>query len=471
MNKSKGKRQMAKGKSEDKWQMTNGKSEDKVPGSFRGKFQRQSRFLIFAFCLLPFAFPLMGCREKTTAAEATPVAVKIKTVELNPASKGVRYSANIEPAKRVELSFKVGGYVERLLQMRGVDSQMRDVQEGDFIAQGAVLARVRQSDYAVKVSQAQSQAAEAKSGLESSQAQFAEAQSSIASSKAQLAEAGAAFEKAQLDFDRAKSLFASQSMTKSDYDAAKAQFEAAEAKRNAARSQVAVVEAKADAARAQIEALRARVKGAQAMITEATIPLQDTALRAPMNAVVLQRSVEVGTLVSAGKAGFTVADTSSVKAVFGVPDLTVGKLKLGSTLTVTTESLPGTEFQGQITGLAPAADAKSRVFEIEVTIPNPRQALKAGMIASLEVAAAAPAPPLTVVPVSAIVRAKDKPDQYAVFVVEEKSGRSVARSRTVKLGAALGNTIAVLEGVSASERIITTGATLVIDGQAVQAIP
>ncbi len=81
----------------------------------------------------------------------------------------------------------------------------------------------------------------------------------------------------------------------------KTQFETAEAKRDAARSQVTMLEARAESARAQIEVLRAKVKGSQAVITEATIPLQDTALRAPMNAVVLQKTVEVGTLVSPAK--------------------------------------------------------------------------------------------------------------------------------------------------------------------------
>jgi multidrug efflux system membrane fusion protein len=430
--------------------------------------------LTFALCLLPFAFLLTGCHEKTATAESAAVSVKVKTVEMNQASKGVRYSANIEPAKQVELAFKVGGYVEGLLQVRGVDGRMRDVQEGDVITKGTALARLRRSDYAVKVSQAESQTAEATSGLESSQAQLADAQGAVASSRAQLAEAEAALGKARLDFDRAKNLFASQSLTKADYDAAKTQLDTAEAKRAAAQSQVAMLDARAGSARAQIEVYRAKVKGSQAVVAEAAIPLQDTALRAPMNAVVLQKSVEAGTLVSPGKAGFVVADTSAVKAMFGVPDLTVGKLKLGSTLTVTTESLPGTEFRGQITRISPAADPKSRVFEIEVTIPNPHQTLKSGMIASLEVGPevlSAPAPAVTVVPVSAIVRAKNGADHYAVFVVEENGGRAIARSRVVKLGEALGNTIVVLEGVSAGERVITTGTTLVLDGQPVQIIP
>ena len=445
------------------------KGEDK--GKFPGVFQRQLRMFIFASCLLPFTLSLIGCGGKTAAAEHPPVAVTIKTVDMNPVSKGVRYSANIEPMKQVELAFKVSGYIDQILQARGVDGKMRDIQAGDMVTKGTTLARVRQSDYAVKVSQAQSQASEAKSSLDSGHAQYAESQSSITSGKAQLAEAEARLEKARLDFDRTKTLFASQSVTKTEYDAVKSQVEVAEAKYAAARSQVAMYEAKERAAKAQIEVLRARVNGSQATVTEATIPLQDTALRAPLDGIVLQRSVEAGALVSVGKTGFIIADMSSVKAVFGVPDLTVGTLKLGSTLTVTTESLPSTEFQGQITGIAPAADTKSRVFEIEVTIPNPNHLLKAGMIASLEVAGVKPSEPVTVVPVSAIVRAPNTADQYAVFVVEEKGGQTVARSRIVKLGEALGNTIVVLEGVKVGERIITTGATLILDGQKVQAIP
>jgi multidrug efflux system membrane fusion protein len=429
------------------------------------------RFLAFGFWLLPFAFPLMGCREKSSAAEATPVTVKVETVEMNEASNGVRYSANIEPMKQVELAFKVSGYVDRILQVRGVDGRIRDVQAGDIVTQGTVLASVRQGEYTVKVSQAKSQASEARSSLESSRAQYAEAQSAVATGKAQLAEADAAFEKARLDFERAKNLFSSESYTKKDYDAAKSQFEAAEARSAVARSQVAMYEAKERAAGAQIEVLRARVSNSEARITEAVIPLHDTALRAPMNGVVLQRSIETGVLVSPGKTGFVIADLDTVKAVFGVPDLTVGKLKLGSNLTVSSESLPGTEFHGRITSISPAADPKSRVFEVEVSIPNPRQALKSGMIASLEVAAVKPRGPVIVVPISAIVRARDSGNQYSVFVVEEKGGKSTARSRVVKLGEALGNTIAVLEGVSAGERVITSGATQTIDGQAVQVIP
>src|SRR5262245_49736116 len=110
----------------------------------------KSRFLIFALCVSPFAFTLTGCREKSSAAEPTTRPWKVKPAEMNPAGKGVRYSANIEPMKQVELSLKVNGYVDRILQARAVDGRMRDAQGGDVATQGTVLAIERQGEYAAR---------------------------------------------------------------------------------------------------------------------------------------------------------------------------------------------------------------------------------------------------------------------------------------------------------------------------------
>jgi RND family efflux transporter MFP subunit len=396
---------------------------------------------MIGLCFMPFA--LSGCGARKVTAEQAPVSVKVRAVETVTAGNGVRYSASIEPQTQVELAFNVGGYVAGLLQVRGADGRMRAVQAGDVVRQGTVLARVRPADYQSNVDQAK--------------ARLRVSESSLEPTRAQAAEAEAALERAKLDFERAARLLESQSLTKPDYDAAKANLE--------------MTQAKAEAARAQIAVTNAQIKSSQAALTDEMIPLQDTALRAPLNAIVLQRTVEVGTLVAPGRSGFVLADTSSVKAVFGVPDLTVAKLKLGDALTVTTEALPGTEFRGQITRVSPAADAKSRVFSVEVTIPNPRQSLKAGLIASLELAAAGPPKQATTVPLTAIVRAKAEPNEYAVFVVETQGNRQIARLRGVKLGETFGNAIAVIEGVGVGERVITTGATLVEDGRAVQVIP
>src|SRR5678815_1086109 len=333
-----------------------------------------------SLCLLTI---VGGCGHKKV--EKLVVPVRVAAVELNAASTGAKYSATIIPRTQVELAFKVGGYVDALRKVRGADGKMRDIQEGDRLSMGTVLARVRQSDYQVKFKEAESQASEAKSGIDVSKAQYEEAVSGIASSKAQLIEAEAAYVKAKLDFDRAENLFASKSMTKADYDSAKSQYDMTSAKVAAARSQVQVIEAKADSAKANIDVVQAKSKGAQAVVQETQIPLRDTELKSPLNGVVLEKSIEKGTLVSSGDKAFVVADTSSVKAVFGVADVAVADMKLGTKLSVQSESMPGTEFQGQITSVFPGADSKSRAFNVEVTIANPEYLLRPNMIVSLHI--------------------------------------------------------------------------------------
>ncbi len=230
---------------------------------------------LFLLCLL------VTCQSRPKQVEKPPIPVKIAQVELHTADSGARYSATIIPRTQVELAFKVDGYVDALQKVRGVDGQMRDVQEGDRIVAGAMLARVRQSDYQVKLKEAESQASEARSAIDASKAQYQEALSGIESSKAQLAEAEAAYEKAKLDFDRARNLFTSQSLTKANYDAAKAQLEQTAAKVAAARSQVGMLTAKADSAKSQIEIIQARSRGAETFVQESAAKIgreRDTGL-------------------------------------------------------------------------------------------------------------------------------------------------------------------------------------------------
>jgi RND family efflux transporter MFP subunit len=410
-----------------------------------------------------------GCGHKQ--AQKLVVPVKVASVELNTASTEARYSATIIPRTQVDLAFKVRGYVDALRQVRGVDGKIRDVQEGDTISIGTVLARVRQSDYQVKFKEAQSQASEARSGIEVSKAQYEEARSGVASSKADLVEAEASFLKAKLDFDRAENLFASHSMTKADYDAAKAQYDMTSAKVAAARSQVQVIQAKADSAKANIDVIQAKSRGADTVVQETQIPLHDTELRSPLNGVVLEKSIEKGTLVSSGDKAFVVADTSSVKAVFAVADVAVAEMKLGSKLSVESESMPGKAFEGQITSVFPAADSKSRAFNVEVTIANPEYLLRPNMIVSLRVGTKRDTPAQPVVPLNAVIKSKGNANGYAVIVVTEEGGRPLARLRDVKLGESFGNAVAVSEGLKPGDRVIITGGTMVNDGDEVKVIP
>jgi RND family efflux transporter MFP subunit len=410
---------------------------------------------------------MLGCSKETTKPKpAKPV--KVKAVETHASTSSVRYSASIKPAAQVDVAFKVSGYVDDIAREKDAAGQWRYVQAGDIVSKGASLARVRENDYAARVNEAKAQIGEARSGLETNNSQLHEAIAAVDTARAQVADAKAYYERTRLDYNRAKILFESESITKPEYDATKATYEVAEAKYEAAQGQLKSAEAKVMTAQAQISVAESRIRSAEATTATAAIPLGDTNLRAPMSAVVIERKVEMGTLVGQGTAAFVLADLSFVKAVFGVPDTSLQSMKLGDTLTITADATPGTEFSGHISRISPSADQSSRAFEIEVTIPNPDGLLKPGMIASLnanESAVAAAAMP--VVPLTAITHAPQNPDAYAVLVMEEHEGKQFARMRSVTLGESVGNAIVIKSGLQAGELVVTAGAGQVADGEQV----
>jgi multidrug efflux system membrane fusion protein len=205
-------------------------------------------------------------------------------------------------------------------------------------------------------------------------------------------------------------------------------------------------------------------------LSQAETALNDCALRSPLDGWVIKRNVELGSLVGQAVVGFSLAETRLVKAVFGVPDLVVGSLKLGEPQVITTAAATG-RFNGRITAIAPAADPRTRTFSIEVTVSNAGHVLRPGMIATLMLSGSREADPVPVVPLSAVVRANDNPSAFGVFVVEQRGDQFFARARTVELGVAYGNEIGLESGLKPGERIIVTGATQVRDGQQVRVLP
>ena len=393
------------------------------------------------FCLALTA----GCR-KAESFQKPVKPVQVQEVQnYSPGGAGAdgeRYSANILPASQNELAFKFGGYVSEIFQVRGADGRPRPVQEGDTVARGTVLARLRGDDFAAKVKQAESQ--------------LAEAQSTTETNRAQLAEAEAALRQTERDLERATKLLEASSLTKPEHEGAKTKVELAQARVETVRSQAKVIQAK--------------IGGAQALLGEAKLAEKDAALVAPMDCYVLKRLIEPGGLAAPGRPIFVVADKASVKASFGLPDLSLKAVGIGQSLIFTTEAIPGIEFKGWVSRISPAADPKSRVFDIEATIPRPPNQLRLGMIASLTLPGNSAAP-VTVIPINAIVRPKQNPESYAVNVVTEQGGKQIAKQRLVKLGEAYGNMIAVTDGVTLGDRVIVSGAAMIVDGEQVRVIP
>jgi len=357
-----------------------------------------------------------SCSEVKGIEAKTARPVRVQAVAAAPAAPGVRYSATIEAFQEVPLAFKASGYVDDVVRRQGADGRLRVAQAGDKVERGTVLARVHEADYQERVNQG----------------------------RAKLLEGEASLRKARLDLERAKTLFAADSLIKPDLDSAQAAFDSAEA----------------------------RVTSAQAEIELALSALRDCTLVAPATGILLERKIEVGALAGVGTVGFVLGDVSAVKARFGIPDAAIGSVKLGEGMSVAVEAVAEATFTGRVTALAPAADPQSRVFDVEVTIPNTDGRLRPGMIGT--VALGLPRADfqhqLLTVPLSAVVRSATA-DKYALVVVERQGEVETAHLRPVELGEVLGNGVAVTAGVKSGDRVVVTGANLVVDGDPVRVIP
>jgi multidrug efflux system membrane fusion protein len=354
-----------------------------------------------------------GCRHEADI-EHPPTPVRTALVESIDASTANTYSANIQPYQQVDLSFKSSGYLASIKQTKDADGHIRNIDQGDYVKQGTVLAVVQEDDFREKLTQA----------------------------NASLARSQAEHERAVLSFGRISKLYAAGAATKPDYDDANA----------------------------QVESTAAAVANAQAQVAEAKIALGYCRLTAPFDSWVLRRSVDVGTLVGPATNGFTLADTRSVKAVFGVPDTAMEHVKLGSVQKVTAEALPG-YFTGHITSISAAADPKSRVYSVEVRIDNPENKLKAGMISSVTLFGGAHNEKVLVVPIAAVIRSPDVRNGFGVYVTDSDTETTKVHTQTVTLGDTYGNNIAVLSGLNVNQRVVTSGTNVIKPGWPVRVIP
>jgi multidrug efflux system membrane fusion protein len=353
-----------------------------------------------------------GCDKSVQSAAPPTVPVRVSTVEHTPVGQAVSYSASIAPNEQIDLTFKSGGYVASIRQVRSSDGRMRSLDMGDYVKAGTLLASVRSSEYQDRVQQAQ----------------------------ADLAKAHAAREQAQLSFERISTLYAQQSATKPEYDQAKAQF---------------------DQAIASVEAAKAEVSTARTQLADST-------MRAPRDGWVAKRNIDVGSLVGASTPAFSLIDTHLVRASFGVPDTAMQLVHMGQKLQINTEAAGN--FEGRVTEIAPSADATSRVYSVEVTVANPQGRLKAGMIATLALQQSQ-VHDVTAVPLTALLRSPQDSNVFVVMMPQSVSDGYVAQSRIVQVGGAYGNDIAITSGLEPGDRVITTGAGLLHDGDRLQVIP
>lgn len=252
----------------------------------------------------------------------------------------------------------------------------------------------------------------------------------------------------QVDDELKKANFAT---AETNYEKAKKDLERFESlsKQNAATDQ-------------QVEVARLATKAAEAQYVVARRQLDDTKIASPIAGVLTSRPVEVGTYVQNGTPVGNVVEISRLKVKLGVAERDVFSMKVGDPVQVTTDVYPGVTFPGKIFTISSKAD-EAHTYQVEVKLNNSKEhPLKAGMFGRVSFTSAAGEDELSI-PREALVGSTKDPRVYIVT-------GTVARLRSIVVGAETGTRLTVLGGLMEGDTIVVNGQNNLKDNVAITVI-
>lgn len=236
--------------------------------------------------------------------------------------------------------------------------------------------------------------------------------------EAQLAAAEANLKLAQVELDRSKTLLGQNTISQAEFDAKDASSKAA----------------------------AAEVANIRAVLAKKT-------LRAPFSGRVGIRTVNLGQTLAAGAQVIPLQALDPIFIDFTLPQQRIAALQAGQLLRVKIDGLDSV-FEGKVTAINPEVDAATRNVRVQGTLANPDEKLRPGMFAEITLVQ-----PLkrkvVVVPATSVLYA---PFGDSVYVVEEKDGKTFARQQFVRLGEALGDFVAITDGLAPGTRVVSAGA-------------
>ena len=209
-------------------------------------------------------------------------------------------------------------------------------------------------------------------------------------------------------------------------------------------------EAKYQSAQAALDLARAQNTQSQARLDELRINLQNTQIVSPVNGFVARRAADPGAFVSANAPIVEVVDITRVRLVANIIEKDLKQIGVGDMARVEVDAFPGESFMGRIARVSPVLDPATRTAPIEVEIPNDQYRLKPGMYARVGIVTESH-PNALVVPTNALVDANGTRGVYL-------SVDNVASFHPVKIGIEGNERTEVLDGVAEGDRVVTTGA-------------
>src|SRR5213083_542123 len=278
-------------------------------------------------------------------------------VNTSPVSRGeiidtVGSTGTVQAVTTVQVGSQVSGNIAWL----GADFN-------SIVKKGQVIARLDPSLFQAQVQQARANLGQARANL-------TKAQSDLERTKVQLVDA-------EQKYSRAKELATKSLLPQSDLDAAKIAVDSARAMLASQQATVAQTQA--------------AVSQSQASVNQNQVNLDHTVIGAPIDGIVIQRSVDVGQTVAASMQAPTLfviaADLTKMQVNANVDEADVGRIRPGQHVTFRVDAYPGEEFQGTVSQirLQPVVVQNVTTYGTIINVPNSDLKLKPGMTANLRV--------------------------------------------------------------------------------------
>jgi RND family efflux transporter MFP subunit len=179
----------------------------------------------------------------------------------------------------------------------------------------------------------------------------------------------------------------------------------------------------------------------------------EVTLPSPIAGTVTSRTVNPGEVIEANKELLRVTDLSSIWVVGQVYEKDLGRIRVGSGASISSDAYPGKVFRGRVAYVDPRLDPQTRTAQVRIELANPGQTLKIGMYVGVAFATIGGSESTTaVVPVSAV---QNLNNQQVVFMAT--SDPNVFTLRPVQLGPESNGFYPVQEGLKVGDRVVTDG--------------
>ncbi|MCG6910504.1 MAG: efflux RND transporter periplasmic adaptor subunit [Deltaproteobacteria bacterium] len=264
---------------------------------------------------------------------------------------------------------------------------------------------------------------------------------------------------------------AGQLLVQQDVSIEKAQLKVAASERDLAQKELARIQTlykKKVVSISQMDELRSRLEQAAAQVELIQASIAKKSVKAPFSGRLGFRQVNLGEVIMPGQSIVALQSLDSVYVTFQLPQQYLDKLKKNLVVRVKSDALGDQTLEGKISALNADVDSETRNIEVQAILPNRDGRLRPGMYVTVAVLLPVQKRVLTV-PATAINFAPYGDSVFLVEVSDETadSGQLVLRQQFVQLGDRQGDYVAVQDGVSLGQQVVSTGVFKLRNGQKV----